>query len=730
MKKFTLIFMFVVVPFLFVKAQPSGYYNGTEGLTGEDLKAALHNIIDGNTFYNYAAAKFILKNSDEDPNNASNLIMVYSGESIDKANFASNNEPNFWTREHTWAKSHGDFGTVMGPGTDCHHLKPEKNSVNTLRSYKDFDEGGTLVAGTTGCYADDDSFEPRDESKGDVARMIFYMDVRYEGNGEIDLTVVDQVNTFPNPLHGKLSSLYEWNLSDSPDAFEIRRNNVVAGYQGNRNPFIDHPEFIEMIWGSLSASPILIGNVQQTPEVVHIADATTISATASTNSGSITEVKLYYGTDYNNLNSSVNMTLSGNTYSATIPAQAQAGKLYYKIEATNGTVTNTIRYDYYVYPTIANAITTIYQIQGQGAVSPYNNQVVTTSGVVTGNYGDFYFLQHGAGQWNGLYVYDGGRNPQVGDSIVLTGTITEYYELTELKSITAYTLVERNKTLPLPALVTTATIASGSATAEAYEGVLVTVQNATCTSESIGYGMWTVDDGSGECVVHNSFIYEYAPELNAMYNITGPLNYDFSEFKIEIRSSNDVSATLDILPPTITNIVVNNATTIDVFFNENVNMAVALLAGNYSINNGTTVTAVSQIGFDYNKVRLTVSGLAAGEHILTITNIEDLLGNAVTEASYNFTVTSIEDNIKVQNSLQLFPNPVSENATIQFVSPQNTKVNIQILNQLGDVVFNQNKNVEVGQNNFVLPLSNLSAGSYILYIASEEFVVRKIFVVQ
>ena len=730
MKKFTLIFLFVVVPFLFVKAQPSGYYNGTEGLTGEDLKAALHNIIDGNTFYNYAAAKFILKNSDEDPNNASNLIMVYSGESIDKANFASNNEPNFWTREHTWAKSHGDFGTVMGPGTDCHHLKPEKNSVNTLRSYKDFDEGGTLVAGTTGCYADDDSFEPRDESKGDVARMIFYMDVRYEGNGEIDLTVVDQVNTFPNPLHGKLSSLYEWNLNDSPDAFEIRRNNVVAGYQGNRNPFIDHPEFIEMIWGSLSASPVLIGNVQQTPEVVHIADATTISATASTNSGSITEVKLYYGTDYNNLNSSVNMTLSGNTYSATIPAQAQAGKLYYKIEATNGTVTNTIRYDYYVYPTISNAITTIYQIQGQGAVSPYNNQVVTTSGVVTGNYGDFYFLQHGAGQWNGLYVYDGGRNPQVGDSIVLTGTITEYYELTELKSITAYTLVERNKTLPLPALVTTATIASGSATAEAYEGVLVTVQNATCTSESIGYGMWTVDDGSGECVVHNSFIYEYAPELNAMYNITGPLNYDFSEFKIEIRSSNDVSATLDILPPTITNIVVNNATTIDVFFNENVNMAVALLAGNYSINNGTTVTAVSQIGFDYNKVRLTVSGLAAGEHILTITNIEDLLGNAVTEASYNFTVTSIEDNIKVQNSLQLFPNPVSENATVQFVSPENTKVNIQILNQLGDVVFNQNKNVEVGQNNFVLPLSNLSAGSYILYIASEEFVVRKIFVVQ
>ena len=79
--------------------------------------------------------------------------------------------------------------------------------------------------------------------------MILYMDVRYEGtSGELDLTAVDAVNTAPAPEHGRLSTLLAWHEQDPPDAFEINRNNVVYSYQGNRNPFIDHPEFVEYIW--------------------------------------------------------------------------------------------------------------------------------------------------------------------------------------------------------------------------------------------------------------------------------------------------------------------------------------------------------------------------------------------------------------------------------------------------------------------------------------------------
>ena len=69
------------------------------------------------------------------------------------------------------------------------------------------------------------------------------------GSGELYLNVVDEVNTYPEPLHGKLSRLLEWHEQDPPDAFEENRNEVVYGYQENRNPFIDHPEWVDAIWG-------------------------------------------------------------------------------------------------------------------------------------------------------------------------------------------------------------------------------------------------------------------------------------------------------------------------------------------------------------------------------------------------------------------------------------------------------------------------------------------------
>jgi hypothetical protein len=123
--------------------------------------------------------------------------------------------------------------------------------VNGKRGHLDFDEGGSPVSGASQCKIDNDSFEPRDAVKGDVARMIFYMATRYDGdNGEPDLEVVDHVNTYPKPEMGKLSVLLKWNIQDPPDDFEKHRNNIIySNYQHNRNPFIDHPEYVTSIWG-------------------------------------------------------------------------------------------------------------------------------------------------------------------------------------------------------------------------------------------------------------------------------------------------------------------------------------------------------------------------------------------------------------------------------------------------------------------------------------------------
>ena len=252
MHRLKTIIYFVILIFLTYGAGaqiPPGYYNGTEGLYGEELKAVLHDIIDDHDEPSYSDLRdFILPESDEDPQNSNNIILLYTGRSQAKSTFGGG--INDWNREHVWAKSHGGFDNDPPCGTDAHMVRPTDASVNADRGNKDFDEGGQQHSEATGCYYTDVSWEPRDEVKGDVARMILYMDVRYEGdNGELDLTAVDAVNTSPAPEHGRLSILLEWHEEDPPDAFEINRNEVVYSYQGNRNPFVDHPEFVYEIWG-------------------------------------------------------------------------------------------------------------------------------------------------------------------------------------------------------------------------------------------------------------------------------------------------------------------------------------------------------------------------------------------------------------------------------------------------------------------------------------------------
>lgn len=269
MKKLILSIFWLIAIYVFADIPP-GYYDSAQGLNGEALKSALHNIIKGHTEYSYSTVWTILQESDEDPNNHNNVILLYTGWSYSKNNHGGSSSQ--WNREHVWAKSHGNFGTGMGPGTDAHHLRPTDVSVNGRRGNLDFDNGGTEYIdgdGATGCNVDSDSWEPRDAVKGDVARMIFYMAVRYEGdNGEPDLEMVDNTNSSPNgqPYMGKMSTLLQWNHQDPPDDFERHRNDVIySDWQHNRNPFVDNPNFAAWIWegqaadeNSISLSPITI----------------------------------------------------------------------------------------------------------------------------------------------------------------------------------------------------------------------------------------------------------------------------------------------------------------------------------------------------------------------------------------------------------------------------------------------------------------------------------------
>ena len=265
MKKFLSLYFLAYLPLM---AQSPDYYQSVQQLTGDELRNELHEIIKAHNEFSYSSTKNILRLADEDPDNENNVILVYKGNSISKDDFSTNMQQDFWNREHVWVKSQGGFTGdetygALGAYSDAHNLKPCDASINTARGTKDFDNGGTQNTEATGCYSTTTTWEPRDEVKGDVARIIFYMATRYMGDpGEPSLNIVDYINNSSDPLMGKLSTLLQWNEQDPVDAFERRRNQVIFNWQQNRNPFIDYPELANLIWAEGTINPIVFTSVE------------------------------------------------------------------------------------------------------------------------------------------------------------------------------------------------------------------------------------------------------------------------------------------------------------------------------------------------------------------------------------------------------------------------------------------------------------------------------------
>ncbi len=249
---------------------PQDYYLDANDKSSEELKEALHQIISNHVVYPYTSSSIdtwdILQLSDQDPENHNNMILVYTGRSQDKGyrdgsgNYSqyengNGTQNNSWNREHIWPKSHGFPDEDDNAYTDVHNLKPCDRSVNSSRGTKDFDYGGNQHSEASQCLTDSDSWEPSDSVKGDIARILFYMTVRYDpgydhNNNSFDLELVDYTTPGNNdPILGKLSSLIQWHNDDPVDDFEINRNEIIFGFQENRNPFVDHPNLVNFLWG-------------------------------------------------------------------------------------------------------------------------------------------------------------------------------------------------------------------------------------------------------------------------------------------------------------------------------------------------------------------------------------------------------------------------------------------------------------------------------------------------
>lgn len=270
--------------------------------SAKELKDALSTIIaKGHKQLTYKQVWSTLTYADQDPANDKNVIEIYTGASISKYdNQTGGSGVGKWNREHVWAKSHGFPNESQWGYTDAHHLRPSDVGINTARSNNDFgackDTGEEVLfnGAGTGNYLDKTTncWEPRDKVKGDVARMIMYMDTRYQGSDTAttqmpDLVAVDRLTTTAEddaPLIGTLCTLYEWSQLDAVDSYEQNRNNQVYKYQGNRNPFIDRPELVKEVYGAVCGDDPNPGLVVEgdivTPESVTEGAAYTLDASA------------------------------------------------------------------------------------------------------------------------------------------------------------------------------------------------------------------------------------------------------------------------------------------------------------------------------------------------------------------------------------------------------------------------------------------------------------------
>lgn len=231
---------------------PDHYYAGAEDLSGARLEQKLQGIIDGHHQFTLDEVWDQIVYTDEDPNAAGHVILLYTGRSVPiwRRVRSSGRDLDAWNREHVWAKSHGFRGRGQMAHTDLHHLRPSDVSVNTDRGNHDFDFSDEPHTEAAGARLDRNSFEPPDRVKGDVARMMFYMDVRYSHEGASgDLELVNRDTREGEPRFGWLCVLMGWHEMDPVDDWERRRNHRIFERQGNRNPFIDHPDFAARIWG-------------------------------------------------------------------------------------------------------------------------------------------------------------------------------------------------------------------------------------------------------------------------------------------------------------------------------------------------------------------------------------------------------------------------------------------------------------------------------------------------
>ena len=313
---------------------PAGYYNNATGLSSAALKTALSQIITNghslNITYNDLWSAYQTTDRDYDYDNDGTILDIYSEFPVGPDNYnypygtsqcsgTSGPEGHCYNREHIIPQSFFNQGLPMR--SDAHFVRATDGKVNGERGDLPFgkvatanytSQNGSKRGVSASAGYSNTVFEPIDEFKGDVARMIFYFVTRYE-NKMVEFSTGDMLakNTYPSLQDWELTQLIAWHIQDPVSAAEIRRNNATYTFQGNRNPYIDHPEYVNMVWGTPvldTENPTIPTNlIANNPTSNSIA----LSWTASTDNIGVTSYLVY-------ANGVLKATVSGSTTSTTV----------------------------------------------------------------------------------------------------------------------------------------------------------------------------------------------------------------------------------------------------------------------------------------------------------------------------------------------------------------------------------------------------------------------------
>ena len=517
---------------------PTGYYDGTAGLSGSALKTKLSSIISsGHQTKSYDALDDEYPNSDKDSyyEKDGTVLDIYSENPTETDPYVYQFgvkkcgnykiEGDCYNKEHIFPQ--GYFNKASPMVSDIHHIVPTDGKVNGMRSNFPFGNVGSSVSYTSkngsklgtsnSVNYSGKVFEPIDEFKGDVARMIFYFATRYEAKlKDFDANDILTNTSFPGIQSWELEVLKQWHTQDPVSQREIDRNNAAYTYQGNRNPFIDHPEYVALIWGTTTPDT----EAPSTPTNLTVTGSTSssisLSWTASTDNIMVATYDIYLDGMLKTSSSSNSITVTGlnpsTTYSFYVKAKDAAGNTSSQSNTTTGTTTeNTGGND-------GGSTTSCgtEDFEGvSGAVNTYKTVTWTNNGITwtaTDSRSDQTINNKAITVRNGTL-----------SSSTISGGISSLTIKTQLKfsgtngSFKLFINGVEKGTIPYSDTVTTTTISNINVSGN----VTISIQNNSTTSNRVAFDdlSWTCYNGLGtdETTVNKFSIYPNPVKNNTLY---------------------------------------------------------------------------------------------------------------------------------------------------------------------------------------------------------------------